>query len=69
MDTGVFWCSFFQHAKENIIFLNPEGEIKKKKNTAVIAKQMPEIEIYFSRFLLITPREMLSCSVATTIKS
>lgn len=30
---------------------------------------MPEIEIHFSRFLLITPREMLSCSVATTINS
>lgn len=30
---------------------------------------MPEIEIHFSRFLLITPREMLSCSVATTSKS
>lgn len=30
---------------------------------------MPETEIHFSRFLLITPREMLSCSVATTSKS
>lgn len=62
---------FVNMGKKTIFFFkNPKADIKKKKeNTAVIAKQMPENEIYFYRFLLITPREMLSCLVATTIKS
>lgn len=70
MDTSVFLVVFANMGKKTISFLNPKADIKKKKeNTAVIAKQMHENEIHFYRFLLITPREILSCLVATTIKS
>lgn len=60
------FCKSCQHLLENIIPFNLKRE---KKTLLWSSNRCLKMKYIFSRFLLITPREMLSYSVITTIDS